>query len=249
MTIKEFDRAIGMNRKTISANWSYFERIYCISVNDRSDRRQECMRQFKRIGLYDRVEFILVDRHLTNCEQGIYESHLGCIRKGLALGAARLLIFEDDVIFERFCPLRLNTGIDFLKHHPDWRMFFLGCMVKHSRRTQTPAVRKIVYRCLTHAYAINRPFAKVLLDHPWDHLPYDGLLSRFRDNVYSCHPTFAFQSNSVSDNDRHRRLETFRRWCGGLRRIQKVSEWYHAHKPIILALHGIGLMALVWMLF
>ena len=238
-----------MNQKTISANWSYFERIYCISVNDRSDRRNESVRQFKRIGLYDRVEFILIDRHPTNCEQGIYESHLDCIRRGLASGADTLLIFEDDVIFERFCPLRLNAGIDFLKQHSDWRLFFLGCMVKQSRPTQTPTVRKIIYRCLTHAYAINRPFAEILLNHPWDHLPYDGVLGRFRENVYLSYPSFAFQSNSASDNDRHRRLETFRRWCGGLRRVQKVSEWYYSHKTIIWALHGIGLMVLAWILF
>jgi hypothetical protein len=74
------------------------------------------------------------------------------------------------------------------------------------------------------------------------------MLSRFRNDIYICYPSVAFQSNSLSDNDRHLRLDTFRRWCGGLRRIQKVNEWYHCHKTAIFLLHVIGLFVLAWIL-
>lgn len=238
-----------MNQNTITANWSYFDRVYCISVKERRDRRRESLRQFENVGLADRIEYILVDRHPTNCEQGIYESHLFCIRKGLTSGANKILIFEDDVIFQRFCPLRFNAGIRFLTHRKHWNILFLGCLVKQSQKTGTPSIRKIGYRCLSHAYAIKRPFAQKLADKHWDQIPYDVMLSRFNANMYICYPSFAFQSDSVSDNDRHLRLDTFRRWCGGLRRIQKVNEWYHCHKKNIILLHVIGLAVLAWMIY
>ena len=132
-----------MNLDHIADLWSFFDRIYCISLKERPDRRAQAAAQFARVGLADRVIYMTVERHPTDCEQGIYESHMACIRQGLADGARRLLIFEDDVIFKRFRPARLTAAVDFLNRHPDWQILFLGCLVKKSRGTETPAVRKV----------------------------------------------------------------------------------------------------------
>ena len=32
----------------------------------------------------------------------MYESHMICLRKGLEAGAKNIVVFEDDVIFDRF---------------------------------------------------------------------------------------------------------------------------------------------------
>jgi hypothetical protein len=236
-----------MNPQYSPDPWSYFDIIYCINLRERPDRRAQAEAQFARVGLGGRVTFITAERHLSDCEQGIYESHLACIRQGLAEQARRWLIFEDDVLFERYHPARWAAAIDFLEGHPDWQLLFLGCLVKHSRATPTPEVRKVAYRCLSHAYALNRPTAELLARHSWDGTPYDKLLSRLSRYQYACYPTFAFQSDSASDNARRQRLDRFRRWCGGLRRIQKMDEWYHRHAAALVAAHLIGLGVLLWM--
>ncbi|MDA8140198.1 MAG: glycosyltransferase [Desulfobacteraceae bacterium] len=227
--------------------WSFFDQIYCINCKERPDRRAQAEAQFAGVGLAGKVIFWTAERHPTDCEQGIYESHLACIRRALAEGARSVLVFEDDVVFEGYLPQRLAAAGDFLSLHPDWQIIFLGCMMKKSRATETSAVRSIRYRCLAHAYALNRKCAEQLARTSWCKIPLDAMLSRFDQGVYACYPTFAFQSDSVSDNHRHRRLDAFRRWCGGLRRIQKINEWWHVHSNLLVILHLIALGVLLWM--
>ncbi len=230
----------------LPADWSFFDGIYCISLSNREDRRTEAMRQFSRVGLAQKVEFLIVDKHPTDCEQGIYESHMRCMVKGLESGAEHILIFEDDVVFERFSAQTLGRTVRFLRENRDWQLFFFGCMVKKSSRTANPSVVRIRYRSLTHAYAIQRNFAQTLVEHnPWNKVAFDDFLrdldSRF---MYAAYPSFAFQSNAVSDNDIYLPLDRFRRICGGLRSIQKRNEVYHHHKWLIIGCHLLALLGI-----
>ena len=52
--------------------WDYFDKFYCISLDERADRRGEAKRQFGRIGLLEKVEFVIVKKHSQNIEQGIF---------------------------------------------------------------------------------------------------------------------------------------------------------------------------------
>ncbi|RJQ85399.1 MAG: glycosyltransferase [Desulfobacteraceae bacterium] len=230
----------------MASDWDFFEKIYCISLIERKDRRQQALGQFARVGLAERVEFVIVARHPTNCEQGCYESHMRCMKMGLQAGAARILIFEDDIVFDRFSPAVLRGCIDFLAHDPDWHMLFLGCMVKSSRRTSYPAVAKIRYRSLTHAYAVHQRCARGLTELPWQGVPYDDFLrDRKDDRCYAAYPSFAFQSNSRSDNVRYLPLDRWRRLLGGLRRLQKSNEFFHRHRSFIIAAHALALLLIL----
>jgi GR25 family glycosyltransferase involved in LPS biosynthesis len=227
--------------------WDSFDRFYCISVDRREDRRSMAEAQFQRVGLAGRVEFVLVAKHPTDPEQGIYESHMLCMRKGILAGASSIVIFEDDVIFDRFDPATLERGAAFLASNPDWKICHFGCMAKQSSRTGNRSVRKIRYRSLTHAYVIHRPFAERLSREPWRGIPYDDFLQTFREDTYIIQPCFAFQSDSPSDNDVRMNLETFRNFCGGLRRLQKMNEFYNCHRALIIALHvPVVLILLRW---
>lgn len=239
-----------MNRDNGLADWTFFDRIYCITLRDRTDRRSRVHRQFTRLGIASRVQYMVVERHPTDSEQGIYESHMRCLREGIETGAHRMVIFEDDVAFERFDPRSFNQSIAFLKHHPDWTLLFLGCLVKRSYATESAAIRVIDYSCLSHAYAINRPCALQVVEKPWRKRPFDVMLRGLNVTSYAVCPMFAFQNDAVTDNDRHRALDRIRRWCGGLRRIQKVNEWYNRHRWWVVALHvaGLGLALLAWIL-
>jgi hypothetical protein len=230
-----------------ASGWDFFDRIYCISVEERGDRRQAAAEQFNKVGLAGRVEFVIVKRHPTNVEQGMYESHMTCLRKGLEAGAGRIVVFEDDVLFDRFDAGRFNRCTRFLSAHPDWQVLLLGALIRSSQKTADPCVQKIRYQSLAHAYAVNRPYAETLAYTPWQGIIVDTLFRPLTDHVFAACPMFAFQDTAPSDN-KYRHLELIRRSCGGLERIQKMNEFYHRHKPGVIAAHALTLLILLWYL-
>jgi len=228
-----------------SALWAFFDKTYCISLDERKDRRQEAGRQFRAVGLADRVEFVIVKKHPVDNERGIYESHMECFCRGIRAGARTMLIFEDDIVFDRFSTQVLSDCVDFLSTHTDWKILFFGCLASGSRRIANASVLKVRYRSLTHAYAVQRSFAETLLTLPWRQLPYDLLLSSLSAEYYAAYPSFAFQSNARTDNLRLGKVDRFRRFCGGLIRIQKMNEFYHRHKWMVIGVHVLLIMILL----
>ena len=203
-----------------------FDRIYCISLTNRPDRCQTARAEFQRVGLGDLVEVTLVDKHPSNSEWGIFESHMACLRAGLAAGAERILIFEDDILFSRFSPERLRRAVRFMESNNDWQLFFFGCFVNSSRKTRFRSVVKVCFRCCAHGYVVSRQFAQKLVEIPWQNVPYDDLLrSLDADGVYAIYPGFAFQSASATDNDNLRGVDRARRLFGGLQRLQQWNEF------------------------
>lgn len=216
--------------------WQFFAKIYCISIESRKDRRREAKKQFETVGILDRVEFILVKKHLDNPEKGIFQSHMQCLRKGLEEGAENILIFEDDVLFHDFNPQNLHQATQFLTNTPSWNAFFAGAITSTIQKTSTPALSKVNYRCLAHAYALNRPFAKEFIQEPWNNIPYDNLLSNHCQDFFALTPMIAFQSQATTDNNTPT-LVTIRRLFGGLSFIQRANEFYQHHKAPILISH------------
>lgn len=215
--------------------WSFFDKIYCISIDTRIDRRIEAKKQFSLVGLLDRVEFILVQKHPENREKGIFQSHMQCLKKGLAAGADNILIFEDDVTFKNFQPETLLNAEHFLGNNHEWNGFFLGAMSSKMTQTDSQSLVTIQYRCLAHAYALNRAFAKQFTMSPWDNIPYDTLLQKHGSKFFALSPMIAFQSAARSDNQTLV-LDRMRRFFGGLPFIQKANEFFQRHKrPIIYA--------------
>jgi hypothetical protein len=234
---------------TIQASgWDFFDRIYCISIEERADRRRAAMEQFAHVGLADRIEFFLVRRHPTDVEQGMYESHMACLRKGLEAGASRIVVFEDDVLFAGFDEGRFRQCTRFLSSHPNWKILLLGALIRASLKTADPCLRKVRYQSLAHAYAVNRPFAETLAYTPWQGVVIDTVFRPLTDHIYAVCPMFAFQNDLPSDN-KYPGLERFRRCCGGLKRIQRMNEFFHHHKLVIIAAHGLILMLLLWLIF
>jgi hypothetical protein len=230
-----------MDRKrstlSLSTIWQRIDRIYCITLEDRKDRQASANAQFERVGLDGRVIFFRAQRHPENCEQGIFESHLACLKMALDADARHILVFEDDVIFGRIDPRRLLTGIDFFMHQTAQVIFFLGCLVGKSRPTHTPGVREVRYRCLSHAYLVNAALARRIVETPWQGIAYDAVLRGCTGRHFALYPSIAFQSNSPTDNTRQRFLDIIRRLFGGLRVIQRVNEHYHCYPTLIIAAH------------
>jgi GR25 family glycosyltransferase involved in LPS biosynthesis len=234
-----------MNAEKPETYWKYFDKFYCISIDERDDRRAEAKAQFEKVGLADKVEFVIVHKHPHDCEEGIYDSHMSCIKKGLQAGAGNIVIFEDDILFARFSPANLKNCVDFLSGIDHWNAMFFGCLVSGSKKTANKSVLKVRYRCLAHGYALNRRFAELLVQTPRQERPYDDLLNHFCEGYYAVYPSFAFQSNALTDNIKRIGLDRFRRLFGGLRRIQKWNEFYHRHRMPVITVHAIALLIIL----
>lgn len=225
--------------------WDFFDRIYCISLEEREDRRQAAAISFSKVGLTGKVEFFIVKRHPSDVEQGMYESHINCLRKGLEAGAESIVVFEDDVVFDRFDAVRFKQCTQFLVEHPDWKVLLFGALIRSSRKTANPSIQKVSYQSLAHAYALNRPYAETITNKPWQGIIIDTLFRTLTDHLYAVYPMFAFQKDFASDNDKYPGLERFRRLCGGLERIQKANEFYLRHKFGVIAAHILIVLSLL----
>ncbi len=106
-----------------------------------------------------------------------------------------------------------------------------------------------INRCLTHAYVFSRKFSESLVKISWREIPFDDLLCTLNDEFYAIYPSFAFQSNSRSDNRRFLPLDKFRRLSGGLRRLQKGNELYHRHRTLVILLHIIIILLIILLVF
>lgn len=230
--------------------WDFFDRIYCISLEERTDRRQAAANSFANVGLTGKVEFVLVKPHLSNREQGMYESHMTCLRKGLESGADSILVFEDDIIFDRFDAEHFKFCTHFLAEHSDWKVLLLGALIRSSRKTNNPFIQKVRYQSLAHAYALHRSYAETLAYQPWHGIVIDTIFRPLKDDIYAVYPMFAFQNDFTSDNDKkYKGLELFRRLCGGLERIQKVNEFYQRHKFGVIATHVLIILTFLFLFF
>jgi GR25 family glycosyltransferase involved in LPS biosynthesis len=230
--------------------WDAFDRLYCITLDDRPDRRRSAEDQFARVGLAGRVEFFVATRHPTNAEQGIFESHMRCLRLGLAAGARTIAVFEDDILFDHFSPQTLADAVSFLRSDTPWDVFFLGCFAKSSRKTAHPSILQIRYQCAAHAYIIHRPFAETLVQSPWRGIPFDDFLrAQPAPRYYAAYPSFCFQSNSPSDNAQTARLDRIRRLFGGFQKVQRWNEFRHHHMRALILLNAAAILIILLLLF
>ncbi len=220
----------------------FFDKMFCISVDSRLDRQESAKRVFDELGILQRVEFVLVQKHPSNPEEGIFDSHLYCLTRGVEEGGKHILIFEDDITVAHFKEERSTEAIKQLQQLQSWDAFFLGAISSRSRKTVSKYLTKIDYRCLTHGYALNRPFAKKIIEEQWQGVAYDGFLKKRCINSFAPVPMIAFQSMSISDN-KTIFLDKIRRFFGGLQFLQRNNELLQRYKlPIIIA-HLLVLMA------
>ena len=169
-----------------------------------------------------------------------------CLRKGLEDGAKNIVVFEDDVIFDRFDAEHFNQCVHFLQGIPLWKVLLLGALIRSSRKTANPFIQKVRYQSLAHAYALNRPYAEAIAYQPWQGIVIDTIFRPLDNDIYAAYPMFAFQNDFTSDNDKkYRGLEYFRRLCGGLERIQKANEFYQRHKFGVIAAHVVMILFVI----
>ncbi len=102
--------------------FDYFDAIYCINLDCRTDRWEAVQREFDRVGIRERVVRFSAIETPGNGHAGCMLSHRAIIQKAKDMWWENVLVFEDDVVF---------IGENLIKNLPKkmprhWSLFYLG---------------------------------------------------------------------------------------------------------------------------
>lgn len=184
----------------------FFDKIYCINLDERTDRWERAQTEFKKIGLENVERFSAIKNPVGAI--GCRDSHLSIIKKSKEENLKNVLIFEDDVLFIDENVKYIEESLDQLSNE-NWTLFYLGATLEPHYGAVTRVTNNLVktnFAFTTHAYAINSNiFDKILNEAP---------SSKIID-VYYCHhivplgssliinPIVAIQQEGFSDIENH----------------------------------------------
>ena len=186
----------------------YFDKIYCINLNHRSDRWDNCSLQFKKNGLkVDRFEAINGKELVPNGLNGLMSGEIGVIRSNYNViknakdnGYKNIIIFEDDVELCDDFTIRFESLFDSVPK--DWGFLYLGGNHVGGLTIVNENVSRIRHSYAIHAICINEQ----VYDHILEILPnekeqvdvtYAKLQQIFPSYVFR--PHLAWQKDGHSD--------------------------------------------------
>jgi len=105
--------------------FDYFEEIYCINLDERTDRWEHAQEEFKKAGILDRVKRFSAIRDKDG-RVGVIKSNLAIVKIAKEKKLKNVLVFEDDVEFivdniQEVLQQSLSQ-VNNLK----WHLFYLG---------------------------------------------------------------------------------------------------------------------------
>lgn len=192
----------------------YFEKIYCVNLDKRTDRWDECEKEFEKHGLnierfsaVDGSTVEIVNSSLNDGQTGCALSHLEILEISKCKGYNNCLILEDDVQFDdelnKILPNIMNQVPD------DWDILYFGG--NHSAnniwnpQSKLKKVTENIFRVTncytTHSYAVKKTVYDKIISSFDGTVPIDVCLSEVQKNTnsYIIRPHLAWQRPSFSD--------------------------------------------------
>lgn len=145
--------------------FSFFDKIYCINLDKRTDRWTESEDEFNKVGIQvERFKAYEGDNRPLAFNRSQYE----CLKKGLDDGCEKFLILEDDVEFRNW----QHAGLAFNELPHNWGVVELGCnligcggMEFDKPLPYSKHLRVIVDAWQTHAVGYTREMAQWIVDN------------------------------------------------------------------------------------
>lgn len=189
-------------------SFDYFDEIYCINLDERTDRWEHAQEEFKRVGILDRVIRFSAIRDVDG-RLGIIKSNLAIIKIAKEKKLKNVLIFEDDVQFIVDNPQDVLAKTIQQIGNIKWHLFYLGANTHQKLTKFKPnlillknafAVHSMAYNELMYDIFINK-YEKLKVISTFDDI-LDVFLARKIQEKYIClmtNPMMTTQMNSYSD--------------------------------------------------
>jgi GR25 family glycosyltransferase involved in LPS biosynthesis len=204
--------------------FDFFERIYCINLSHRTDKWEESLKEFEKVGIQNKVvrfEGIKFDRNLYGymyARGGCFASHREIINICKQENVSNVLVLEDDIYFRNDPVKNLDLSLKELKEH-DWDIYYLGMNVTTEVYSE-PLIRisenllKVKSALTTHAIAYNNlcyddilnniPAGDNIINWLYQNESMDGWFMRYflnTKNVFCPNEFLATQRENISDID------------------------------------------------
>lgn len=189
-------------------SFDYFDEIYCINLDERTDRWEHAQKEFEKAGILDRVQRFSAIRDVDG-RIGVIKSNLAIIKIAKEKKLKNVLIFEDDVEFINDDPqTELQKSIN-QAHGIKWYLFYLGANTHEKLIKFKPnlillknafAVHSMAYSDLMYDNFI-RKYENIKTIKNFDDI-LDVYLARQIQDKYIClmtNPMLTTQMNSYSD--------------------------------------------------
>lgn len=202
--------------------YNYFDRIVCVNLSHRRDKRNRVSKVFDT--LHIPVQFYTAQSHPKGGRYGCFHSHINVIKEAYNDGMQNILIFEDDVVpSPSYCVNSITRATSFIA---DWKnnvdIFQLGYMpfvdevgnfIPYFRAPFTDERRDVVKitGAGTHAYCLTRNGMYKILCSDWknhiDDAHFDMFLVGLQLNGYCFVPTLFDQNSCLGTDNKSRTLQ------------------------------------------
>lgn len=199
---------------------NYFDKIYCINLDRRPDRWEECSKLFEKHGLeverFSACDGQFIDTgygKVYNGELGGTISHTRIIKKIKDMGHTNALILEDDVEFAENFFERVPTCLKELPQ--DWDILFFGGNHTGGFAQVSPNLVRVFRTYALHCYAVNSRSVDSIYQNMIRFVGHtlgsnkklepsvaaDYYMAKIHPimNVYSVYPNITYQRTSFSD--------------------------------------------------
>jgi GR25 family glycosyltransferase involved in LPS biosynthesis len=193
---------------------SFFDKVYCINLEERKDRWILCEEKFKEYGItnYERFNGVKVEGNLSPKKLG----QIGCtasfynvFKDAFQNNYNKILVLEDDFNFVVSKDEIINNLEKAFEEMPeDWDMLFIGSgcdlHIDQNLITDNKHIYKSKYSRCTDSYIVSKKCAKSILNYINNinykiYEPIDTWLNRVNEdiklNVFWAEPTIVFQGS------------------------------------------------------
>lgn len=181
----------------------YFDKIYCINLDEATERWELCLEQFKKFDLtVERISGIKANTgnsYLLPGEIGLMRTNYNIFRKAKSLNLGSVLILEDDFVFDEDFIVKFDKAI---KQVPsNWDFLYFGGNHQGGFSHISENVAKINYTFATHTFAVkNTMFDRILNILPQELKQVDVYYADMHQstNSYVLRPHLSYQRDGFS---------------------------------------------------
>jgi glycosyl transferase family 25 len=187
---------------------NYFEKIYCINLEKRKDRWNEVSKEFQKINC-NVEKFVAIDGEKLEASAYIYRGELGCYMSHMVIlkdminnNYSKILVFEDDVVFND----DFNAKFDYYYNQlpNDWDIVYMSGNHTTSLEKITDNIYKTNGTLAMHSYFISLEGAKKLYNllvakNMTDPIDVIGIEYQKNNNCYTFRPHLTYQKEGFSD--------------------------------------------------
>jgi GR25 family glycosyltransferase involved in LPS biosynthesis len=197
----------------MNTNYSFFDDIICINLEQRPDRKINSETIFKKYNIPARI--MTVKKHEKGGRYGCFDSHIKILKEAYEKNLEYILVFEDDIIATEYnSEKNISEAINFMKNNKEWDIFYLGFSVIKDSKNGVSTILDAEYISeniikynpyFTHALCYNKASIKKILDNYEDYIEYmhyDMYIANYLElNNYCYIPNLFDQDIRTSDND------------------------------------------------